>query len=133
MDQLHCDLIRSMDRLSISKDSEFANGYKALVAKMEQAFQEEQRWMEAIDSPSLKAHQEQHARVLGALHNVHTCVMQGKLSLGREVVTNLLPQWFAFHVSTMDRPLALAMQKHQARIAWSRNDSNAAKATRALH
>lgn len=132
MDQLHRDLIRLIDRLSVSKDSEFANGYKMLVAKMEQVFQEEQRWMEAIDAPSLKVHQEQHARVLGALHNVHTYVMQGKLTLGREVVTNLLPQWFAFHVSTMDKPLALAMQKHQARIAWSRNACNTAKATRAL-
>lgn len=132
MDQLHRDLFESLDRLSISKDSEFANGYKVLVSQVEQVFRKEQQWMEEISFPSLKAHQEQHARVLGALHNVHAYVMEGELTLGREVVTNLFPQWFAFHISTMDRSLALAMQMHQARIACSRNGGNTAKETRVL-
>ncbi|MEN3295907.1 MAG: hypothetical protein V7642_5160, partial [Burkholderiales bacterium] len=29
---------------------------------------------------------------------------------GREAIEKLLPQWFAFHISTMDMALACAMQ-----------------------
>lgn len=133
MDQLHRDLFGSLARLSKSEDSEFANDYKALLCQVERAFDEEQQWMEEIDFPSLRAHQEQHARVLGALHTVHARVMDGELALGREVIMNLLPQWLGLHISTMDRSLALEMQMHQARIAWSRNVGGPAKEFRAPH
>lgn len=133
MDQLHRNLFESLDRLSTSKDSEFTNGYKILVDQVEQVFHKELQWMEEIDFPSLKAHQEQHARVLGALHHVHARVMKGELTLGRKVATNLLPQWFAFHISTMDRSLALAMQMHQACIAGARNTCSVIRVIRAPH
>jgi len=58
----------------------------------------------------LKQHQEQHARVLAALHNVHIHVSNGNLGLGHETTTSLLPQWLTFHMSTMDMALSVAMQ-----------------------
>lgn len=110
MDKLHRDLFATLDELSCVTDHEFPEGYSTLVRKVERAFRVEEQWMEDTDFPAMRVHQEQHARVLGGLHNVHMRVMGGDLEIGRKVVDDLLPQWLAFHVSTMDTALAVAMQ-----------------------
>jgi hemerythrin len=110
MDRLHHDLFNALDEISCSTDSNFGTKYALFVEKVELAFREEEAWMEAIDFPALGSHQEQHARVLGALHNVHTQVMFGDVALGRHVIDELLPQWLLVHISTMDMPAALAIQ-----------------------
>lgn len=117
MDKLHQDFFEALNEVSSRKDREFSAGYGAFVTKVEQIFRQEEQWMEDIDFPVSKAHQEQHARVLGALHHVHSRLMSGELGVGREVVDQLLPEWFAFHISTMDAPLALAMRMAQAGMA----------------
>lgn len=114
MDRLHRDLFTTLEELSCVTDREFPEGYSTLVRKVEHAFRAEQQWMEDIDFPGMLAHQEQHARVLGGLHNVHLRVMEGDLEIGRKVVDDLLPQWLAFHISTMDTALAVAMQMSPA-------------------
>jgi hemerythrin len=110
MDELHRDFLSVLSRLSVVEDEEFAAGYSALVANLERAFATEEIWMEQIAFPALKGHREQHARLLSALHHVHSSVMQGDLPSGQKVVKKLLPQWFAFHVATMDATLAVSMQ-----------------------
>lgn len=110
MDKLHQDFFQALGELASKTDSAFSNEYGAFVAKVEQVFREEERWMEEIEYPSARIHREQHARALGALHNVHSRVMNGEIGLGREVVERLLPQWYSFHASTLDTTLALAMQ-----------------------
>lgn len=114
MDRIHHDLFSALDELSLSDDQEFGGCYAEFVRKVEMAFREEEQWMDVIDFPGLVIHQEQHARVLGALHHVHAEVMRGNLALGRRVIEELLPQWLVFHISTMDSPLALAMQLAQS-------------------
>jgi hemerythrin len=64
--------------------------------------------MEETEFPGIKTHREQHARVLSALHHIHPQVTSGNAVLGRKVIEDLLPQWLAFHISTMD--MAWAMQ-----------------------
>ena len=119
MDRLHHDLFSTLDELSCSNDNDFGPRYAAFVAKMEQAFREEEEWMDTLGYPPLAIHQEQHARVLGALHHIHALVMDGDLVIGRRVVEDLLPQWLSFHISTMDMPLALAMQRAGNEHAFS--------------
>lgn len=114
LDQLHHDLFKTLDKLSCARDDDFKSGFGALVSQAEQAFELEEQWMEQIDFHSMKVHREQHARVLGALHNVHSRVMNDELGVGRHVVDELLPQWFALHTSTMDTNLAHAIQIAQA-------------------
>jgi len=113
MDRLHHAFFNSLEVLSSSDDDQFSGRYGAFVSQVERAFREEEQWMEDIDFPGLRMHQEQHARLLGALHNVHFRLMNGELQLGRELVELMLPQWLAFHISTMDNPLAHAMQLEQ--------------------
>lgn len=114
MDYIHHDLFSALDELAFSEDQEFSGLYAEFVRKVEMEFREEEQWMDDIDFPILVIHQEQHARVLGALHHVHAEVMQGHLALGRRVVEELFPQWLEFHIFTMDSPLALAMQLAQS-------------------
>lgn len=64
--------------------------------------------MKQIDFPTLRSHRERHARVLSRLHHVAPYVMQGDIAPGREAI-DLLPQWFLFHLSTMDSALAVAL------------------------
>ncbi|MGH8806456.1 MAG: bacteriohemerythrin [Noviherbaspirillum sp.] len=114
MDQLHHEFLETLNDLSTRQDREFRERYAAFVAKLEQVFRQEEQWMEDIDFPMLKIHREQHARVLGALHHLHSRLMGGEITIVRTVVEQLLPQWFAFHASTMDASLARAMQMTEA-------------------
>jgi hemerythrin len=117
MDKLRHDFFASLDGLSAAPDEEFGAGYRSFVTQVEHMFRLEEHWMDDIDFPAFRTHQEQHARALGALHNVHSRVMNGDYGAGREVVDKLLPQWFSFHMSTMDTALGLAMQMAQAEAA----------------
>lgn len=110
MDDLHRDMLQSLQQLCCADDHELATGYSQLVACMERAFQQEELWMEESEDTSLRLHREQHARVLGALHQVHSRLMAGDISIVRHVVADLLPQWISLHVATMDIMLALSMQ-----------------------
>jgi hemerythrin-like metal-binding protein len=110
MDELHRNLFAALDGLAAAADHDFCGRYEAFVSQLELAFRSEEQWMDDIDFPAFRAHQEQHARVLGGLHAIHGRVVGGDIKLGREVVEKLLPQWFAFHISTMDEALAFAMQ-----------------------
>ena len=114
MDRLHRELFSTLDEISCVSDHEFPEGYARLVRKIERVFREEEEWMENVHFPAMHTHQEQHARVLGGLHNVHMSVMGGDIQIGRKVVDHLLPQWLAFHVSTMDTALAVAVQMSSA-------------------
>lgn len=110
MDQLHFDFFETLSQLSALPDDEFALGFRGFVHHAEKAFAKEEQWMEDSDFPADKSHREQHARVLSALHHVHSRVLAGDITTGRETVETLLPHWFAFHISTMDMALASAMQ-----------------------
>lgn len=114
LEKLHQSLLKEMERLSVSTDAEFRKIFRIFIACIEATFRQEEQWMEDIDFPMLKQHQEQHARVLAALHNVQAHVATGNLGLGRETVSDLLPQWLTFHMSTMDTALGVAMQIAQA-------------------
>ena len=106
-------LFSIMEEVSASKDHEFGGRYADLVGEVERTFRAEEQWMEDLDFPDFRDHQEQHARVLGVLHHVHKHVMDGEFDQGRLVVAKLLPQWLEFHASMMDAPLARAMQTRQ--------------------
>jgi hemerythrin len=110
MDDLHRDFVCKLLSLSTTSDERFRTDYGDFVRKTEETFSQEEKWMEEIEFPVIKSHREQHARVLGALHKVHSRVLTGDVSVGRDVVNNLLPQWFLMHTSMTDRILASAMK-----------------------
>lgn len=108
MDDAHRAFLDEMADLLTAPDDRFAPAFMTLVAKIETDFHEEEALMEDIDYPGIRGHCEQHSRVLGALHHIAPRVMAGDIALGREAI-ELLPQWFLFHLSTMDTALAFAL------------------------
>ncbi len=117
IDNLHREFLRALEHLSSTPDHAFEPKYRAFVQTAEKTFGIEEAWMEDLDCAIIHAHREQHARVLGALHNVHARLMDGDITLGREVAEKLLPQWFAFHVSTMDVALGALLESAGAKVA----------------
>lgn len=108
MDDAHKAFLCELEELLNLSDERFAQAFVDMVSKVERDFREEEQLMEEIDYPGLQGHREQHARVLGALHHVAPHVMSGDIALGREAA-ELLPQWFLFHLTTMDTALAFAL------------------------
>ena len=76
-------------------------------------FYEEERQMEEIEFPALQVNREEHARVLSAMQHAQGQVMCGNITAGRDVIA-VLPQWFTFHLSTMDAALAITIQMDAA-------------------
>lgn len=114
LEQLHQSLLKEMEKAANCVDEKFADMFPQFIACVEATFRREEEWMDDIDFPMLKQHQEQHARLLAALHNLQCHVSAGNFGVGRDAITNLLPQWLTFHMSTMDTALSVAMQIAQA-------------------
>lgn len=104
MDEVHRDLLAQMSSLLVASDSDVAQGMERLVELMEQDFRAEEELMERINYPGIRAHMEQHARVLGALHRIEP----GDVPAARAALV-LLPQWFSVHLATLDSALADAL------------------------
>ena len=107
MDRSHASMLASLQQLAGLPDAAFPEAFARLVADVEQDFAGEEAMMEEIDFPGLHSHLEQHARVLSGLHHAMPRVQEGDTALARQVL-ELLPQWFIFHISTMDMALAMA-------------------------
>jgi hemerythrin len=116
LDELHRELLDTMSDVASTENENFADCYTALAKKVDCAFIREEQWMEEIDSALLKTYREQHAKVLGALHNAHGKVLKGDFDLGRKIVGDLLPKWYVVHIATMDMVLAIAMQETHIQI-----------------
>jgi hemerythrin-like metal-binding protein len=121
VDDAHRALLDELARLARCSDQEFAGCYPALVAAIERDFRAEQALMEDVEVISFRAHVEQHARMLSALHHAASHVQGGELAAGREAVA-LLKEWLPLHISTMDRALVDAAAKRTTTHAPSAQD-----------
>lgn len=109
IDHAHQAFIAQLAQLLSAPDAAFESGLYALIVAMESDFRQEEALMEDIDFPGIRMHREQHARVLSALHHVVPQVMQGDHAQARRVV-ELIPQWFLFHLTTMDAAMVVALE-----------------------
>ena len=119
LDELHCDIFEALSATAEASDEHFAADYSILLKKLKCALLKEEQWMEEIDPTLLKIYREQHARVLSALDNVHRKVLNEDFDLGRKVVEDLLPKWYAVHVLTLDMALAIAIQVNNIKVTDS--------------
>lgn len=116
LDDLHRELFETMSATASATDEQFAADYSALIKKMKCALLKEEQWMEEIDATLLRMYREQHARVLSTLDNVHRKVLEKDFDLGRKIAKDLLPQWYAAHISTLDMALAIAIQVNNIEV-----------------
>lgn len=112
VDQAHRDLLAQMHALIAGSDNDVAQGMERLVELMERDFRDEEELMERMSYPAIRAHMEQHARVLGALHRIEP----GDVPAARAALV-LLPQWFEMHLATLDSALAEALKVSGAMVA----------------
>jgi hemerythrin-like metal-binding protein len=107
LDRSHLDMLAALADLEKLPDDMFMSTYPRVVAAIEQDFRAEESLMEQLDVTAFRAHLEQHARVLSALHHAAAEDMAGNTGSARRAV-RLLNEWFVMHIDTMDRALALA-------------------------
>lgn len=110
MDLAHRNLLNDMSQLRDVCDQEFARCYPALVAAVERDFREEENLMELLGLSSFRAHLEQHARMLAALHCTMGSASGGETAPARAALA-LLREWLEFHIPSMDRELAAALKQ----------------------
>lgn len=113
MDLAHKNLLNELAHLRDVDDEAFCDRYPALVAAVERDFREEENLMETLGLVSYRAHLEQHARMLAALHCTMSGACSGNTAPARAAV-NLLREWLQFHLPGMDRELADALRDHPA-------------------
>ena len=95
MDRIHDELSQALKAFSTIDDVRFVDAFCNFIAALERLFRLEEARLEELECPSLLMHLEQHARALSALHHLHSRIMAGAISEGREVVRHVLPQWLA--------------------------------------
>ena len=130
MDDLHKALLDRLAQLDTVSDADFPAHFSSLIAEVESDFREEEELMERIDYPGIRTHREEHAKLLGGLHHAAAAVMEGNVALGRHAI-ELLPQWFVFHIATMDTALSFAVQ-FQAEEAGAMQAKNTQTGARAV-
>lgn len=106
IDAVHRALFDQLVFLLRARDSELGDGFLSLTDKLECDFREEERLMEGLDFPGLHGHREEHAKVLGALHQVDPA----DAGAAREAL-RLMLKWFPAHVATMDSALVVALRR----------------------
>lgn len=98
MEELQTCVTVALRKVDTASDSDFCQAYRGLVSQLESVFRAEEDHMDGMDPAEIRAHREQHARVLRGLHCAHSQVLDGDLELGREIVRELLPRWLGMHL-----------------------------------
>lgn len=104
-DEAHEAMAEQVVRLLDGPDEQLEAGMARLTEALEDDFRLEESLMEAINYPAIRAHREQHARVLAALHRLPP----GDAAAARHAAGLILP-WFEMHLATADTALAIALQ-----------------------
>ena len=105
MDDTHREFVVLVNRLADAPDEGVCAAFEALFAHTVVHFEQENRWMAAIDFPATHCHHAEHEGVLEAMREVRAYLGEGKLEVGR-VLARELADWFRGHAATMDTMLA---------------------------
>ena len=124
MDDTHREFVALAAALEACPDTEFAEGFKALMNHTRAHFAAEEELMVKSGFSALGEHAGEHQRVLGELAQFARGLGRGRVFLVREYIRNGLPEWFALHLTTMDAALAAHLNKVRAEgqsISLARN------------
>lgn len=117
IDQDHDAFIALVNKMQTATHAEFTALFDELVAHTEQHFARENKLMETYRFPAIAEHMGEHHRVLAELKRFKQRVDKGMIAMGHAYICELVPQWFALHVSTMDRALDAHLMKQKACLA----------------
>ena len=107
IEELHDSLRRLTHELNNCSEEDVCSTYEQVIIAAEKTFAEEQLLMERHEFPACRCPLEQHARVLGALHQAHPSVMRGDHDLAMHLGAHLLPEWVELHNATLDAAVSV--------------------------
>lgn len=107
MDTTHHEFVAYFNRLAAADAASRIEHLDAFIAHTIAHFDQENRWMEAIDFPG--CHRAEHDRVIQVLQEVRARAVAGDgFFLGRLIEE--LPAWFSNHAQGMDAALAFTLK-----------------------
>lgn len=107
MDTTHHEFVEYFNRLAAADADTRIAHLDAFIAHTIVHFDQENRWMEAIDFPG--CHRAEHDRVIQVLQEVRARAVAGDgFFLGRLIEE--LPAWFSNHAQGMDAALAFTLK-----------------------
>jgi hemerythrin len=127
IDTTHREFVVLVDAAGKAADEAMLVAIDALIAHTEAHFGQEKAWMAVTAFPSTHCHLDEHAGVLGAMHEVRGYVSQGKFHVGRVLATEL-DTWFKQHAATMDSMLAQWLKQCKFDTAQERVAQSESKA-----
>jgi hemerythrin-like metal-binding protein len=107
LDAAHQALYAELRRIALLPPPHFAVAFPVAVDLLERDFREEEDLMEQLSFPGLPCHREQHARALAGLHHAVAMLDEGDELPARHAI-DLLVDWLALHIATMDVTLVAA-------------------------
>lgn len=115
MDDTHKEFVDLLNEIDGASDDKFATLFDQLIEHTEAHFANESRLMSESSFPALGEHEGEHQKLLGEMLQIKKRVDAGRLTLPRAFVKERLVDWFMWHASSMDAPLA----GHLERLAKS--------------
>jgi hemerythrin len=107
MDLTHQEFVQVYNQLAGATVEDFLTRLDAFIAHCEAHFDQENRWMAAVDFPG--CHKGEHDRALAVMRDVRQRAAAGDLFLGKRLVEEL-PAWFENHAGGMDAALAFHLE-----------------------
>lgn len=107
MDLTHQEFVQVYNELVDAGADDFLNRLDAFITHCEAHFDQENRWMAAVNFPG--CHKGEHDRALAVMHDVRKRVVGGDFFLGKRLVEEL-PAWFESHATGMDAALAFHLE-----------------------
>ncbi len=103
MDATHQEFVVLYNALAAAAPEALLDALDAFIAHTEAHFDQENRWMEAVNFPG--CHRAEHDRVLAVVRDVRRRLAAGDTVLARRLIEEL-PPWFESHAGGMDTALA---------------------------
>ena len=107
MDLTHQEFVQIYNELAAAPVEDFLPRLDAFIAHCESHFEQENRWMAAVNFPG--CHKGEHDRVMAVMYDVRKRAAAGDLFFGKRLVEEL-PAWFENHAGSMDAALAFHLE-----------------------
>lgn len=109
MDASHRALLLAIHATIDADDNALPLRISTLLTALAADFAEEEAMMDHLHYPTEHEHRDAHRRVLTALR--HALPVAHQDAAGARTLLERLPRWFLGHLSTMDLPLAVAIER----------------------
>jgi hemerythrin len=106
IDADHQVTVAQLNTLVDADASEFPRLYAEFFHHLKEHFEREEGLMQDSGFPAYLIHRNEHRRVLAEFERFQARISGGNLAMARAYVAEIVPNWFATHLATMDAATA---------------------------